>query len=344
MSPSDFICLLLAALIGFAAHRASLCNVRAVAEILQVGRMRMLASLIIAVLWSMTVAGTLVLALHWPIASFPRRTPALLAAAGGFVFGVGAAINGGCSLSTLQRLADGELAMFVTLTGVVLGLLLWTYLEALGIPTKLLRTESPWEGMGVLPMVLLIGLWIWALQEAVRLWRRAPATSWLDRLWAPRYRLSSAAALLGIAGGVVYTLQESWTYTYLLRTQVALAWGMTPAMASKALLVIALLIGMLVSAVQRQSFALRPPRPREFFSCLAGGLLMGLGAAVLPGGNDTLLLTALPSLSIYALANYAAVLAGIASALVLLRRARPNEPQQVKNPKPAQAVYRRLNS
>ena len=344
MTLSDLICLLLAALLGFAAHRASLCNVRAVAEILELGRMRMLASLIIAVLWSMTVAGTVVLALHWPVASFPRRTPALLAAVGGYVFGVGAAINGGCSLSTLQRLADGELAMFVTLTGVVLGMLLWASLEALGIPTTLVITVSPWEGMGVLPMVLLIGLWIWALQEAVRLWRRVPATNWLDRLWAPRYRLSSAAALLGIAGGILYTLQGSWTYTYLLRTQIASALGMTPAMAGKALLVMALLIGMLISAVQRHSFAPRLPRRRELFSCLAGGVLMGLGAAVLPGGNDTLLLTGLPSLSIFALANYTALLAGIASALLLLRRARRQAPQQVKNPDPAQAAHPRIHS
>ncbi|HXY22447.1 MAG TPA: YeeE/YedE thiosulfate transporter family protein, partial [Burkholderiaceae bacterium] len=114
-------------------------------------------------------------------------------------------------------------------------------------------------------------------------------------------------------------------------------------MAGKALLVIALLIGMLVSAVQRQSFALRLPRPREFFLCLAGGLLMGLGAALLPGGNDTLLLTALPSLSIFALANYIALLAGIASALLLLRRTRPNEPQHVKNPNPPQPAHPRTN-
>jgi len=326
MTLLDLVCLLLAALIGFATHRASLCNVRAVAEILEVGRARMLASLMIAVLWAMTVAGTLVLLLHWPLASFPRRTPALLAAAGGYVFGVGAAINGGCSLSTLQRLADGELAMFVTLAGVVLGMLLWANLEALGIPSALVRTTSPWEGMGVLPTIILFGLWIWALQEAVRLWRRARTARWPDRLWATRYRLSSAAALLGIVGGVLYALQGSWTYTYLLRTQVASALGMTPAMGGKALLAIALVAGMWVSSVQRQSFALRLPRRREFFACLSGGLLMGLGAALLPGGNDTLLLTALPSLSIVALASYAALLAGIASALLVLRRARKGGP------------------
>lgn len=61
-----------------------------------------------------------------------------------------------------------------------------------------------------------------------------------------------------------------------------------------------------------------------------GGTLMGIGAALLPGGNDTLLLTALLSLSVFALASYAALLAGIASALVVLRRARQDVPRQSK--------------
>ncbi len=332
MAALDFFCLLLAALIGFATHRASLCNVKAVAEILEFGRARMLASLTVAVLWSMTVAGTMVLALHWPAASFPRRAPVLLAATGGYVFGVGAAINGGCSLSTLQRLADGELAMLVTLAGVVLGLLLWAKLETLGIPTALARTTSPWQGMGLLPTILLVALWLWALQEAVRLWRRAQPVGWFDRLWAPKYRLSSAAALLGIVSGVLYMLQGSWTYTYLLRMQVASALGMTPAMAGKAMLAIALLGGMSASSVQRRSFVLRLPRSGEVFACLFGGTLMGLGAALLPGGNDTLLLTGLPSLSVFALASYAALLAGIASTLLLLKRVRQVGAQNEKIP------------
>ena len=325
MAAVDLICLLLAALIGFATHRASLCNVKAVAEVLEVGRARMLASLLVAVLWSATVAGTLILVLHWPVTPLPRRTPALLALAGGYVFGVGAAINGGCSLSTLQRLADGELAMLVTLAGFVLGVLLWAGVESLGVPTAVVTTMSPWEGMWAFPKAVLVGLWLWALQEAVRLWRRSGPQPWLDRLRAPTYRLASAAALLGVVGGLLFTLQGGWTFTYVLRAQVASALGMTPAITGKAMLAIALLGGMLASSVQRRSFALRWPQRKQFVVGLFGGTLMGIGAALLPGGNDTLLLTALPSLSASALANYTALLAGIACALLLLRPKRTKD-------------------
>jgi hypothetical protein len=46
------IALACAALIGFAAHRASLCNVRAVAELMTSGSAHMLWSLLQAMLWN----------------------------------------------------------------------------------------------------------------------------------------------------------------------------------------------------------------------------------------------------------------------------------------------------
>jgi hypothetical protein len=48
---------------------------------------------------------------------------------------------------------------------------------------------------------------------------------------------------------------------------------------------------------------------------------MGFGGAMIPGGNDRLLLTGIPTLSSVALEAYAALLLGIASALSLMQRA-----------------------
>ena len=59
----DAIALLCALIIGFAAHRASLCNVRAVEEIIKTGNARMLSSLLQSVLWMATLTGVLVLVL-----------------------------------------------------------------------------------------------------------------------------------------------------------------------------------------------------------------------------------------------------------------------------------------
>lgn len=46
---------------------------------------------------------------------------------------------------------------------------------------------------------------------------------------------------------------------------------------------------------------------------------MGAGAAVIPGENDTLLLSGLPSLTAAAVGAYAFMLLGIAAALLALR-------------------------
>ncbi len=46
---------------------------------------------------------------------------------------------------------------------------------------------------------------------------------------------------------------------------------------------------------------------------------MGLGAALVPGGNDVLLLNAIPGLSPHAVPAYLAMLAGIWFALVVVK-------------------------
>ena len=126
----EVIALGCAALIGFAAHRASLCNVRAVAETMTTGSAHMLWSLLQAVLWMATLTGVLVLAFGVVPQPAWARAPALWAWAGGALFGVGAAVNGGCSLSTLTRLADGEVGMIAALGGFALGVSTWLVVAA----------------------------------------------------------------------------------------------------------------------------------------------------------------------------------------------------------------------
>lgn len=149
MHPFMPMALALVMLIGFAAHRASLCTVRAVAEILSSGTAWMLASFLKAAAWAAAIAGALTLL--YPSVAIPvlERTPHAAALTGAFVFGIGAAVNGGCSLSTLQRLADGDLSMLATLAAFVSGVVaaneLATYLGsgALGQVTSFWQSGQP---------------------------------------------------------------------------------------------------------------------------------------------------------------------------------------------------------
>jgi hypothetical protein len=82
-------------------------------------------------------------------------------------------------------------------------------------------------------------------------------------------------------------------------------------------LFIAVLAGMVFSAWQRGIRRVTLGPRRLWLARLAGGTLMGIGAAVAPGGNDALLLYGIPMFSPHALPAFVAMLVAIAVALLL---------------------------
>ncbi|MFN0302230.1 MAG: YeeE/YedE thiosulfate transporter family protein [Burkholderiales bacterium] len=317
----DLLIIASAITIGFTAHRASLCNVRAVAEVMYCGTAPMLRSFAKSILWTTLVAGTSVLWLDVPQPTVLARIPIGFAIVGGVTFGIGAAINQGCSLSTLRRLADGDVSMLVTLFGAVAGVATWMLTGPAWFSTSLTATVSPWTRWPVASGTVVFALWNWAMVELWILWRSNDQGSLRDRVLAPTYGLSAAAAIIGVAGGILYALQGAWSFTNFVRTVVGSAFGVETATAWHALLVSALLAGMIGSSIQRRSFSLQTAAlsggwRRRF----GGGWLMGLGGALIPGGNDTLLLSSLPALSLQATFAYAAMLAGIAATLFAMKR------------------------
>lgn len=96
--------LLMGVILGVSAHRAGLCAVKAVAEVMTSRRGWILWLFLKASMWVFglaAIAGTLTdgIALwHWPISA--------TAVLGDLIFGLGAGANGACSFSTLVRLAD----------------------------------------------------------------------------------------------------------------------------------------------------------------------------------------------------------------------------------------------
>jgi hypothetical protein len=315
------LALVLILVLGFAAQRAGMCTVNAVAELMTTGRAYLLASFFKAALWAAAIYGIVTLLSSGMAHGFRVYAPPALSIVGGLVFGAGAAINGGCSMSTLQRLADGDLWMGLTLGGMAAGFLLWSLIDASFMFAHATELPVAWAALGpwAIPAIAAVGaLAIW---EGTRLWRTRPRDRSLLRLsLSPAYRLSTAALLIGACGGALYGLKGMWSYTNWLREAVEAfhRHTMGPG-AFQFLLFASLLGGMVLSSVLRRSFRLRHVPPPVRIRRFGGGLLMGFGAGAIPGGNDALLLTGLPTLSLWALGVYVAVLAGVACVLFILR-------------------------
>lgn len=312
--------LFLVAFLGFASHRASLCTVRAVAEILSTRQAYIFLSFAKAVLWVMAVSLLIAWLAPGHGIKFQSHAPAWAALAGGFLFGIGAAVNGGCSFSTLQRLADGELWMLATLAGYCAGAAGW-YAIGGTLAVAAMQPVSNFPAERGQWLLLLGLLWVWGAWELVRLWRERPRGIGIWQLVsAGRYRLSAAALVVGMSGGALYILQGSWTYTNTLRREAAFLLGTEGApQVFQGLMFLALFLGMMFSSWQRGSFRLRAQPAGNGLRFVLGGLMMGLGGTVVPGGNDTLILTGIPAFSSQALGVYLALITGVTSTLLLMR-------------------------
>ncbi len=314
------IALVLAFVLGFAAHRASMCMVRAVAEIRHSRTAYMAASMGKTILWIVLVT----LPFFWlTLPSGPYFGGWQLtgwAAAGGFLFGAGAGINGACAYSTMTRLMDGEGRMAATVGGFALGIIVFTLLVDAGrlpAPTPAqtgVERLVPWA-----PLIIAV-LAVVAVYEIVRLWRSRPRGIAVGRLiLARQYRLSTAALLVGLAGASIYLLFGSAGYTSTFGVVIQGLFGKTGPSAGRWLLLLAVLAGMLVSTLERRSFHL-DLRPRtDWLRNVGGGTLMGLGTAMAPGGNDVLVLYSIPLLSPHALPAFAAMAVGIVAGLFMMR-------------------------
>jgi len=311
----------LAMILGFAAHRASICTVRTVAEIMSARTGHMLASIGKSVLWVWAVTIPifwLMPALGTGISGWSLTGYAMLA---GLLFGLGAALNGSCAFSTMARLVDGDGKMLATVCGFAVGVFCFVAL----VGRQWLSPPSPAPALiGALlgwTMVPAFAFLAWAVYESARLWlTRETGARLTDLLLAPRYRLSTAALLIGLSGALLFLIFGPFGYSATFDLIIEGTFGTRnwPPSARWVLLV-AVLTGMLASTVQRGSFRIDWRPRRDWLLNLGGGTLMGFGTALAPGGNDVLVLYGIPTLSPYALPTYAALAIGVAAGLAMMR-------------------------
>jgi uncharacterized membrane protein YedE/YeeE len=308
MPPELAIALLAGSVLGVSAHRAGLCTVKAVAEIMTSRRGVILSSFIKASLW--TTAFVAVLSLAHLDPALGHRPLGVLAPLGGLVFGLGARLNGACSFSTLTRLAEGHFVMLFTLLGWVIGSMAVAKASPDLHAPALSGHLSLWL---VLPGIAWI---IWESRFILKQFR----TSGLGVFGGGYWPLSLSVLLIAAANTALLAIGRPWSFT---SSAICLS-GAAPiapchAPGTLALVSVVAMVAMIGSAMARGSF-----RPRAIVwpaavRHLMAGSVMGLGAALIPGGNDGLILFGMPSLSAHALPSWLGIACGIAITLSTMR-------------------------
>lgn len=298
------LALLCAAAMGLAIQRGSTCTVAAVEEWRSTRRFTRLAAIVEASLW---VCAGLLLARQW---GHPMPLPAGHAVtawtlAGAALLGVGAAVNQACVVGTVARLGSGQWAYAATPMGFYLGCLSVDTIFAAPRPV-VLPTGSP---LGTAPEWLAWVFVAMALGRLVPVLRRRRFA--ITAPWSPH----AATAVIGIAFVALLLTAGAWSYTDVL---AELARGMASSLPTRSALCAALLLGALAGGRMAGKLKWEPVRPAPLLRCAAGGLLMGWGSLLIPGGNDGLVLLGMPLLWPHAWVSFAVMLAVIAAALHVL--------------------------
>ncbi|OUM03028.1 hypothetical protein A8M77_08705 [Variovorax sp. JS1663] len=305
------LAMLCAGVMGFAIQRGGTCTVAAVEEIVEKRSARRLLALAEASLW---VAGGLLLAraLHMLPAMPAGYALDRWTLAGGALLGLGAWVNRACVFGAIARLGSGEWSYALTPLGFYIGCLSvglfgadLQHPLAQGSPVL----ESP--AWAVLPFLAFAA---WRVQAPLRMAgvRRALA----ERIWSPH----AATTVIGISFVLMLLVAGAWAYTEVL---AELARGMAAGLAARTALFAALLLGAVWGGRGAGRRAGGTVTPGQCLRRLAGGLLMGWGSLLIPGGNDGLILVGMPLLWPYAWAAFGLMCLTIGAARLLARRVQP---------------------
>lgn len=303
---------LLAALAGFAAQRGSICAVAAVKDLVLKRDARRYAAFLECALWSLAAFGFLGTfgVRAGPAQDFPVTA---LAAAGGALFGVGAVINGACAFGSAARLARGDLSFLFMPLGFLAGAFALSHGLAAPAASAAPAFQSP---IVATLLVFFVGVRIFGAADRVRSLRAAREHLAADS-WAPAF----AMAVIGVSSGALMALYAPWPYSSLL-VEIA-AGSETMDQAKKITLALMFVAGAGLAARTAGAFRVKAPGLRVSAEKFAGGAMMGAGAYLIPGGNDSLVLGALPNLFAYGLIAYAAMTAAIAAMVVVDARLKP---------------------
>lgn len=263
--------------LGYLAQSTGLCMVRGVYE-WKLGNKEFLLSILFSgVLTWVAALSSYVVSIPFNVKAYAMNGWFLF---GGVIFGLGAAFNNGCGISTLNRLTRGDTKMLATIIGWLVG---WVILAHWSPKRELMKYPLAGHINCLLLIIISLVIVIWVFLGDKK-----------------RQRLWFGMMGIGLLAGFIYIYEPRWPPSGLLYqlSDRLINGGFSgwPSL-EQYLLVLALLLGMFLSAWKAKTFTFVPSNIKHWIVNLLAGILMGFGASLALGGNSVHILLGLPSFS-----------------------------------------------
>jgi hypothetical protein len=311
----------LAFAVGFALQRGNVCSVLAARQIGWTGRWSRLYGLLLASVWAFVV----IMAVAWsgagPFKTSGQFPLSFLPVIGGVFYAVGCYVNGACIFGVCSRLTAGNLTFIFAIPGMAAGATLADFARVSPSASQLQPS------LAAQPSGPLFALWLvavaflaWIVWRMLRVHWRAGVTL-ANVLRQSRWRSTLAAAIIGMIGGLLFATDVPWIYPALIR-RVALYLAGSRADFPLETIVgsSSLFLGGIAAAGYHGRFVFRVPHPLPALQSLIGGVIMGFAWALIPGGNDAMVLYLVPSLALHGIIAYFAMLTTLIGIESLKRR------------------------
>ncbi len=275
--------------LGFAMNHGSICTFVATTELIAQKRPARLIALIECAFWAAigyTILGAAP-TMHdvW--------APVAQLAAAAIVFGFGVYVNGACIFGSVGHFGNGDIDFGFTFVGLFVVLYLG-FLSGVGVEQMPVSAAPP---LGLVLLAVAV-----AALLAIRLAIFNSAGNFR--------RLTLAMAVIGMTSAVMSVLAPRFAITASIGSILSIP-------VAGVLIFVCMFGGSLLSARLREHrFVLRRPNRADIVRRTLGGVLMGLGALLIPGGNDTLLLVGFPMGAWQAALAYLLIVATLALLIV----------------------------
>jgi uncharacterized protein len=254
--------------LGFALNHGSICTVIATRELVSENRPARFIALVECAVWAVLVYAILKAS---PTMQ-PGWSPLGYLVPAAVLFGLGTYVNGACVFGSIGHFGNGE----IDFAFAFLGIFAVVYIESL---VGLLPDQPPTSAsLPFEPALLALALLaILALRLGVS---RRSESNFL--------RLTLSMGAIGISFTMLAVFAPGFSITASVGSIVSIP-------VAGALISVCMFGGSLVSArFLKRRFTLTWPTMKSMVRRTLAGILMGLGALLIPGGNDTLLMIGFP--------------------------------------------------